>query len=194
MIDLVAGNGFGAWAPLAVDDMVLVAVPGGDSNDGGVIISRLWTGLERPPALAQGAMGAHNMSDPSNDLSVRVEDGKKLLVQTHAGAIEITAEAAGIRIATTGAFTVSLTAPDATVNFQAANQPFVRGDAYADALGDFLDALDTFTDGIAHAAPAAPNAALTVPVVLALQTPLHTAIVALKEARTAYLSTKVKGE
>lgn len=103
-----AGPEWGVWAPLKVDDMVLVAVPGGDSNDGAVIISRLWTGLEKPPALARGETTQRGMPDPSEHLSVTVEPGQKLQVKTDGGAIEVTALNGAIQITATGSANIEL--------------------------------------------------------------------------------------
>ena len=134
-----AGDGFGVWAPLAVDDMVLVAVPGGDSNDGAVIISRLWTGLEKPPALAQGTTSSQGMPDPSGHLSVRVEPGKKLQVQTHEGAIEVTAENGAIKITATEGANIELKVTNGKIT--------LGGDGLTPLLDGAVTArgVDTFT-------------------------------------------------
>lgn len=44
-----AGNGFGAYFPVEVDDEVVVGVPDGDPQAGGVILGRLWSGGDPPP-------------------------------------------------------------------------------------------------------------------------------------------------
>lgn len=54
---LVGGvrKGHGAWLPLEVDDTVLVAIPGGDTNRGPVVFARLWNSGDPPPAqVGQG--------------------------------------------------------------------------------------------------------------------------------------------
>ena len=45
-----AGSGFGFYAPVRVDDEVLVSAPGGDPAQGLVITQRLWSPADVPPA------------------------------------------------------------------------------------------------------------------------------------------------
>lgn len=45
-----AGSGFGFYAPVKVDDEVLVSAPGGDPAQGLVITQRLWSPADVPPA------------------------------------------------------------------------------------------------------------------------------------------------
>lgn len=47
-----AGPGFGFYAPLDVDDHVVVAFPDGDPDRGGVIVARMWSAADKPPDLA----------------------------------------------------------------------------------------------------------------------------------------------
>lgn len=98
-----AGDGFGSWCPLEINDMVLVAIPEGDSSSGAVIIARLWSAIDKPPALAAGTGG-----NPSGDPSIRVAPGRKLLVQTHEGSIEVTAENGAIKITATEGANIEL--------------------------------------------------------------------------------------
>jgi hypothetical protein len=87
------------------------------------------------------------------------------------------------------------TSDDGQVQLQDASQSFVRGDDLADAADSFLDALSTFVRSISDtAAPAAPNAALTVATVIAAAAVFQPAITQFKNARQTYLSTKIKGE
>lgn len=48
-----AGDGFGLYAPLHIDDEVLVVAPSGDPDQGLVITQRLWSPAALPPAEAQ---------------------------------------------------------------------------------------------------------------------------------------------
>jgi hypothetical protein len=64
-----AGQGYGAFFPLAVDDMVLIAIPSGEPDNGGVIISRLWCNSDTPPAEAVAS---------ANDLVNRIKAGQKM--------------------------------------------------------------------------------------------------------------------
>ena len=98
-----AGDGFGAWCPLEIDDMVLVAIPEGNSMAGAVVVARLWNATDKPPTLANGTSGA-----PSGDPSIRVANGRKLLVQTHEGSIEVTAENGAIKITATEGANIEL--------------------------------------------------------------------------------------
>jgi len=78
------------------------------------------------------------------------------------------------------------TSDNGTIQLQDASQSFVRGDDYADALGDYLDSvlawIELVKTGIEAAGGTLVNAEYT------------TAIERLKAARNTYLSTKIKGE
>jgi hypothetical protein len=86
------------------------------------------------------------------------------------------------------------TSDNGVIKLQSAEQAFVRGDDYADALGAFLDALTVFSNGLQSAPPTPPNGALTVAAVIPLAQALSEAISQFKQARSNYLSTKIKGE
>lgn len=45
-----AGNGFGRWRPLKIDDTVFIIFPKGDPNDGGIVACRGWNAADPPPA------------------------------------------------------------------------------------------------------------------------------------------------
>lgn len=64
-----AGNGFGFYAPVAVDDLVVVAFPNGEHDAGGVIVARLYGPAETPPSTATANAA---------DVCLHVEDGKNL--------------------------------------------------------------------------------------------------------------------
>lgn len=53
-----AGPGFGAYFPLDVDDTVLVEIPSGEPDNGGVVLGRLWSASDAPPQEA--------VDDPAN--------------------------------------------------------------------------------------------------------------------------------
>lgn len=67
-----AGNGFGIWAPLYVDDEVMVCLPDGDQGIGWVVTARMWSPSDPPPSEASEAL---------SDLVVRVEAGKNVLIK-----------------------------------------------------------------------------------------------------------------
>ena len=89
-----AGNGFGLWAPLHIEDIVLVAIADGDMAQGCVIISRFHRESDKPPADFRSSS---NAEDPTDDVVLRVESGKKLTIRTagDAGNISIKAESNG---------------------------------------------------------------------------------------------------
>ena len=62
-----AGDGFGVYAPLEVDDEVLVEAANGDPNNGYVITRRLHSASDPPPAQA--------VTNP-DDLLIHVRSGK----------------------------------------------------------------------------------------------------------------------
>ena len=81
-----AGNDFGQYWPIKVDDIVLVALPNGDPGAGGAIFARLWTGSEKPPKeLSENDAGVDG-SDPTSDPTTRIEDGTTLRVVGKQGA------------------------------------------------------------------------------------------------------------
>lgn len=80
-----------------------------------------------------------------------------------------------------------------------ADQPYVRGTTYADALGTFLDALlvvfvaiGTFATAVGAALPPLVVPAQTLNT--AISTQFQAALQQFKNARQQYLSTKIKGE
>lgn len=66
-----AGNGFGIYAPLEIDDEVLVVMPEGVTDAGPIVVARLWSKADPPPDRAQ--LDQH-------DLLIRVKDGKTLRI------------------------------------------------------------------------------------------------------------------
>lgn len=80
------GDGFGEWNPLHVGDLVLVIVPEGDAAAGPVIVKRIWTRTEKPPADFAGTN-----DEPTNDRVLIVQPGQKYRVVVSAGG-QITVE------------------------------------------------------------------------------------------------------
>lgn len=66
---IYAGNGFGFYCPLHIEDEVLVAAPSGDPDEGLVIMQRLWSPADPPPT---------EVSDNPEDVTLVVEEGKNL--------------------------------------------------------------------------------------------------------------------
>jgi hypothetical protein len=77
-----SGNGYGAWLPPTVGDLVVVAFPRGDSAAGPVLFSRLWSGSDRPPA----ELGLVNGADPPTDPVIVVGEGQTVRVVCRPGA------------------------------------------------------------------------------------------------------------
>lgn len=77
-----AGAGYGAWLPLKVDDIVVVLVPRGDWGMGPVIVSRVWTGSEPPPAELLVTPGS---DDPPTSPVVVVGPGQTVRVVCRPG-------------------------------------------------------------------------------------------------------------
>jgi len=73
---LYAGPGFGLYAPVEVDDEVLAVAPSGDPSEGYVVLPRLWSASDPPPAAARQNQG---------DLVLVVRDGRNLRVDVSGG-------------------------------------------------------------------------------------------------------------
>jgi hypothetical protein len=93
-----AGDGFGAYAPLKVDDVVLVAIPDGDPSTGPVVICRMWSSADKPPAEAGGSG-----DEPTTDPVTRVEDGATFRIVAKGGA------SVRVELEGSGTFTVEAT-------------------------------------------------------------------------------------
>jgi hypothetical protein len=124
-----AGNGFGAYGSLKVDDVVLVAVPQGDPGEGPIIIARLWNaGDKPPPELAQGDNPAND--EPTANPTFRLEDGSTLrVVARNAGLIklELSGGSTFEVVATEGSNVV--VAADTTVEITGSAQVSLSSDA-----------------------------------------------------------------
>lgn len=70
---LYGGDGFGMYAPIDVDQMVVVGVPDGDPNHGLRIMASTWDGGERPP---------RDVTDHPSDFILVVKDGKSCRIRT----------------------------------------------------------------------------------------------------------------
>jgi hypothetical protein len=79
-----SGPGFGFYAPLDVDDEVLVAFPDGDPDHGGVVVARLWSKSDAPSSTAK---------DNDADVSIHVKDGVNLRLAVTGGGKVLLGEA-----------------------------------------------------------------------------------------------------
>jgi hypothetical protein len=105
-----AGGGFGAYAPLRVDDEVLVAFVGGDLSNGAIVVGRLWSASDLPPD------DTYDGDVESMDVLVRAEEGQNIkVVVSGAGDVEIAAEGTGVVNISAGG-NVNVTATGATSN------------------------------------------------------------------------------
>lgn len=76
------GPGYGAWFPLAKDDLVVVLFPRGDPAEGPVITSRLWSGSDPPPRELATANG----DDPPTQPVIVVGEGQTVRIVCRPGA------------------------------------------------------------------------------------------------------------
>lgn len=165
-----AGAGAGVYRPPHLDALVVVAVPHGDPNNDCIVLGELHDVEHVPPAEVNGTQITEEFALATHILVYPGED--------------IDAQFRNVR----------LTGEQMVLGAAEADQPFARGADLADALDALADALDSFANALATAAPAPPNAALTVAAVLAAYTPLATAIGQFKTARDTYLSTRIRGD
>ena len=213
-----AGDGFGFYFPVEVDDIVLVGVPNGDPGLGPVIISRMWSAADKPFAELQGTADADNPGqyDPSSDVVLKTKAGSNYKTIVPGGGTASTAVSGGgdITLAVTGGGDVEITAAGTSqVKLQDGSQAFVRGNAFDGQLDTFLSALETFTGAISAMATgvaAYGTAVLAVsPATAAANTALQAALVtvfaptvgvftaasaAFRASSTTWLSTRVKGQ
>jgi hypothetical protein len=88
-----AGARFGFYAKIHIDDEIVVAIPNGDPAEGAVVVGRLWSAADIPPAD-----GATNV----DEVMLVVEKDKSFRLRCSGGGkIEIDAEA-DVTITTTG--------------------------------------------------------------------------------------------
>ena len=110
-------DGGGLFCPLAVGDLVLVAVPGGECDHGPTIIAQMWNKTTAPAPEMAGANG----EDTTTDIIWRVSKGKKMKVLTTDGEIDITADGAGkIVITSSGSGDIEVTS-STTIKVNAPN-------------------------------------------------------------------------
>jgi len=164
------GQAAGSIRPVRPDSLVLVLIPTGDPNYDAIIVGELHdadaniapTTINTDAITEEFAASTHIDAFPTEDLDQ---------------------EWANVRI--TASTQMILGVP-------LADQSYVRGDDYADALDAFADALDAFAQAIAVAPVNIAGAVVALdPASLTL---FQTAISQYKAARTTYLSTRIKGD
>lgn len=147
-----AGAGFGLYCPLAIGDVVLVAVPFGNPDAGPVIISRLWDSGDPPPSDLAGVTQEDGTKDPTEDFVLRVESNTNLRIRTAgSGNISIKAEGSGdIRIEQAGTGNIVLKVTDGKLCYvgdETGAEPIALGQT----LKDFLGSVKSWMDGHKHA-------------------------------------------
>ena len=90
-----AGSGFGFYAPVRVDDEVLVSAPGGDPAQGLVITQRLWSPADVPPAgLEATPEDVVLVVEADKSLRLTVQGGGDLILSAADGKVKLGGEAA----------------------------------------------------------------------------------------------------
>jgi hypothetical protein len=76
------GPGYGAWLPLAKDDLVVVLFPRGDAAEGPILTHRLWSGSDPPPP----ELATSNGDDPPTSPVIVVGEGQTVRIVCRPGA------------------------------------------------------------------------------------------------------------
>lgn len=140
-----AGDGFGDWCPLAVDDVVLVAVPNGDPSAGPVIIARMWRAADRPPAdVRAGQDDADGHPVPTADRVIRVQAGQRLVVRVSGSGGDV-----DIRVEGSGNVNLVVDSGKVLVGATSGGEP----PALATTLKSYLDTVKTWLDAHVHPDP-----------------------------------------
>ena len=169
-----AGSGFGDWCPIAVDDEVVVIAPDGEPAHGLIVVARLWSPSDSPPAI---------LSSYPNDRIIQARDDQNIwLLATGSGQLNALADALSLGATST----VNISAGQAQMTLDATTnaatlegtsvilggqtgpngppQPLVMGTALVEALGVFAAACAlSVTDPVLKAAAADLVTALAVP-------------------------------
>jgi len=139
------GNGYGAWLPLRVDDLVVIGYPRGDSGMGPVVLQRLWSGSDKPPAELGG-----DGAEPPDEPVIVIGEGQTARIICRPGA-SVTVTAAGGQIA--------LDSPDVRLGTAEPTEAAVFGDE----LIDNLLAGATVATGMGPSGPLIPAAGNAAP-------------------------------
>jgi Type VI secretion system/phage-baseplate injector OB domain len=146
---IYAGPGFGLWAPVHLDDEVLVEAPSGDPAEGLVITKRLWSASDPPPDEAvQNPLDLVLVVEPQRSfrlalsggggVALTVEGGGNVSVSVQGGDVKVTTDqdaevSAGGDVRLSASGTVSEAGAQIR-HGAAADHPHVLGDVLADAL------------------------------------------------------------
>lgn len=168
-----------------------------DPVRGGCLVSVLLTeGNPNTDPIIVGILPADDCPVPATVNDTTIDEAYAL--ETHILVTDkaVDQEIAGDRRVKTGdGATHRLLGESLELADQGATQPFVKGTAYADAEGSFLDALEDLVVAINTAITAASaTAAGGVVIDPGSLTAFATAVTNFKGARTTYLSARIKGE
>lgn len=93
-----AGNRYGFYFPLEVDDIVLLGLPNGDPGMGPIVVARMWSAADKPLVESQGTADTNNEGQyhPSSDVVLRAKPGANTKIIVSDGAnVTITVEGSG---------------------------------------------------------------------------------------------------
>lgn len=151
-----AGRAYGAWFPLEVGDLVVVAIPRGDTGAGPVVITRVWRAADPPPS----EVGAGE--DLSDDVVLRVREGKRYVLRTSGsgGSVDVAVEGDGaINLVARGSGRITIQqagSADIVLKVASGKLCYVGDDAGAEpiALGTtlkgWMDSLTTWLTAHTH--------------------------------------------
>lgn len=213
-----AGDGFGFYFPVEVDDIVLVGVPDGDPGSGPVIVSRMWSAADKPFTELQGSADSDNPGqyNPSSDVVLKTKSGSNYKTLVPGGGTASTTVSGGgdITLAVTGGGDVEITAGGTSqVKLQDGSQSFVRGNEFDTQLDTFVTAVQALTTAIstlvtgitaytnataatdiAHGAAHTALAGIVTTTFTPAVATFTAAANAFKASSTGWLSTRVKGQ
>lgn len=178
------GAAVGRYSPPRPDALVIVAVPSGDPNNEGLVLRQLHDLDHGPPSAVNGDTIVER--DP--------QAGQVAALETHLAVFpgeDVDEQWRARRVTTSGAH--KLHGASMELGVADADQPFARGTDLADSLNDLADAIQVFTQALSVATPTSTGG-LPVATVLAQYNILAPKIATFKNARTQYLSTRIKGD
>jgi hypothetical protein len=140
-----AGSGFGFYAPVRVDDEVLVSAPGGDPAQGLVITQRLWSPADVPPAgLEATPEDVVLVVEADKSLRLTVQGGGDVVVTAADGKVKLGGEAATRGVArlddttTGGSLTLTSLANTPTPGLNTATLTYTGPDGVPQVVGSFV--------------------------------------------------------
>lgn len=156
---LATGDGFGDWCPLKVGQLVLVAVPNGDEDNGAIVIASTWDASRRPASEFQSpddptepTVDRVVKAEPGTTLRVLATDGASIVIHASGGG-NVTVSASGDSVVNVNAErAVVIDSPDVRVG-KGAGKPIAR---QGDMVMVTLPALASLTGGPVSPVTGAP--------------------------------------